>query len=352
MSRRAGPQFPETLQAMLENVRHLLHAGRLGSSSVVSAIEALAQLPPDIIGWADQRIALAAGLHEHTSLPRAAAIQYLLEMPDLAWLFQFHRDGRLREIAAGRLPSAPPSPFLLSALAWRLNDWAGPVRIAAHRRAAQVFPETAADVVAVAAPYLVTRWKHWGRWEAQSRALVDALCSRSDVGGMLAHRFATELAGPLPSELRHSLRLPSLDGHLISLFRTARSPGVRVVALDTLLRGRAAWATGSTKEWIDKRYFLYRRKSVHRSRSVASNADNSQMVMEALRDRSVLVRRVAAGFIVERENALPVMGDALRLMQHDRDAGIQQRAAFLLDVMARRRSGPASSPTGSDGSRH
>ena len=65
------------------------------------------------------------------TLARAATLNF-------AWLFLFHPSGYIREAALDSIVTPPTSAFFFAALAWRLNDWAGPVRKAAERCAVRV----------------------------------------------------------------------------------------------------------------------------------------------------------------------------------------------------------------------
>ncbi|QIG95892.1 MULTISPECIES: hypothetical protein [unclassified Bradyrhizobium] len=83
--------------------------------------------------------------------------QLMFRNADYAWLFLFHPDGYLREAALCAIATPPTSSFFLSALAWRLNDWAGPVRRAAIECFRRVSANTSAAIAAEAALYLLER---------------------------------------------------------------------------------------------------------------------------------------------------------------------------------------------------
>ena len=164
MTPMPSPLGPE-LQAALAEVRARRAALEAVDPDLDRIVDLLGELPPERIACADRAIAHEGGLHRLPSAtpfvqwlrqPRTDTEQ-LLQNPRLGLLFLFHRDGRVREAALVRLVEGLPSPFLFAAVAWRLNDWAEPVRAAAAACAARCFPRTPPEVVARCATALLVR---------------------------------------------------------------------------------------------------------------------------------------------------------------------------------------------------
>jgi len=65
---------------------------------------------PPKTGWINQLLGKSTSQQE-----------LLRQNPDYAWLFIFHPDGRLRELALDALDNPPTSPFFFAALAWRIE---------------------------------------------------------------------------------------------------------------------------------------------------------------------------------------------------------------------------------------
>lgn len=169
---------------------------------------ALARLPPGAVAWADRQIAHHAGNDwryepQQNSLlgmfdPNRATFEILDQRKELATLFLFHHNGYVRQRALETLRAPPRSAFVLAALALRMNDWVGAVRVVARYRAETLLPKTAPEVIAAAAPFLLDRWRKWGRWDARSIAILDAAFQRPDVARVMKQYFL----GTRPPDLR------------------------------------------------------------------------------------------------------------------------------------------------------
>jgi hypothetical protein len=287
---------------------------------------------------ADSEIASLARLHRYYAprpsplnllTPNCTDLDLLAQQPELAPIFLFHRDGYVRE-AALTLSCAPPSSaFFLAVVVWRLNDWVQAVRIAARHYAERTLPMTSPNVVADAAPFLLDRWRHWGRWDETNMAVVDSALQRSDVAPFLAERFLHGTTGPLGTMLQYALRGPSLDDELPRLAASAVQPSVRAVALRTLIKEQASWPAGLRKEWIDKVYGLSRRIRVFASRNIKRAMPLNPLIAMGLRDRSAMVRRVAADSLIEHRDTFPDVQSAISLLARDKSPALRQRADFL-----------------------
>lgn len=336
----AGPShaFPQPLETALIALGRELADGTVPEPLLAEVMDGLSALPAQTVTWADGRIAGLAGLYpRHDARPAfmrlfgrdRTALGLLRRDTRLAPLFLFHRDGFVREAALARMP-APEAPFFLAALAWRLNDWAEPVRRAARRCAERAFPVIAPGVAVDAAPFLLTRWLHWRRWDRDGAAMVDALLARPDVSaGLARQRFETETKGALGRELRYALRMAGLDPYLPSLARNARLPAVRAVALRALLSGHASWPAGFAREWVDKRYGIERRVMQFGRRPLGERPPPDGLIAEGLRDKSAMVRRVAADALIDRRAAYPALDEAIAALARDRSAALRERAAWL-----------------------
>ena len=347
LSANASHNFPVELESALLALGKELANGTVPVMLFDEVMERLSALPPQSIGWADGKIAGLARLYPRppptptlgARLLRLLQVQsgppgLLSENPMLAPLLLFHRDGFVREAALERM-TAPQSPFFLAALAWRLNDWAEPVRQAAHRCAERVFASSEADVVFGAAPFLLTRWLYWRRWDPESSMLIDALLARPDVSVMLAtQRFEREAEGSLGRELRLALRIDALDTHLPSLAKKARQPAVRAVALRTLLSGHASWPTGFATIWVDKRYGLTRRVMRFGNRPLKYRPSPEALIAQGLQDGSAMVRRVAADGLIEHRAIYPGLEAAIDALSQDRSAALRARARWLTEKLA------------------
>lgn len=262
--------------------------------------------------------------------PGPATPERLDRQRELAPVLVFHRDGFVREAALNLLSAPPSSPFFLAVLAWRLNDWAAPVRLAARRYAERILPAVPAEVVAAAAPFLLDRWRWWGRWASEEASIIDLALQRQDVAMYLAAWFSNGAKGPLATLLRHALRGPSMDGYLPELASNAVQPAVRAVALKCLIQGRASWPAGFGQQWIDRRYGLRRRITVFAHRDLNIVHAPEPWIRAGLSDRSALVRRVAADALIDRRATFLDLDAAVAALAKDSSRAVRSRADFLI----------------------
>ncbi|WP_150852002.1 hypothetical protein [Sinorhizobium arboris] len=351
--------FPLSVEAALIELRKDLSTGNFSEAHLADVVTGLSLLPPQAITWADAKIAYLAELYPRLSSrpsflaliglsrskPSRSAFDHLANTPSLARLFLFHRDGYVREAALHRFSGPPETAFFLAALVYRLNDWAEPVRRAARRCAKRVFPLIAPEVVVTAAPFLLTRWRIWGRWEQEEASLVDALFEREDVNTLLVERFAQETKGALATELRYLLRGNGFDRHLLLLARHARQPNVRAVALKALIDGYATWPIGFGRKWIDKQFNLSRRIPLYAQRALTEQHSNDALISEGLRDKSAIVRRIAADALIERRQTFAGLDDVIAELGRDRSPAIRERADFLARKRSEQITKPATTTT-------
>lgn len=255
--------------------------------------------------------------------------QLLRSNPNYAWLFLFHFDGFVREAALDAIHDPPPSPFFFAALAWRLNDWAEPVRRAARRCAERVLPPASVDVAANAALYLLDRRLVWGRWRDEP-AILDAVIERQEVIEALVQKFLTQATGPFPTYLRHLLRYSSIDVHLPRLASLAKEPLVRAIAYRCLISGRASWVVGFEWVWIDKVYFARRRIPAFETREIRNDRSAADVIREATRDRSAIVRRAAADELITARSQIPDAASLIAQLAKDSSPSVRWRADYML----------------------
>jgi hypothetical protein len=325
--------------ALAEIGQKLARSERIGDE-LVRAVDLMSELSPADIAHADSAIADAALLHHHRQVPSRVHLwlrfrtdepdmEQLLRTPGLENLFIFHRDGRLREAALLRLSGRLPNPFLFAAVAWRLNDWALPVRAAAVLCAHRCFPATLPAIVAASAKTLLVRQLTWGRWANERQPLAHAF-NRVDVAECLASSFIESRTGPMATTLRYALRSSAIDVHLDAIAREAVQPSVRAVALAMLIDGRAKWPSGYTWEWIDKSMGLRRRVMAFDQRALDIATPTSALIARGVTDRSATVRRVALDGVMRHLLGSGEGRDYAAQLVEDRSLSVRQRAAFIL----------------------
>lgn len=259
----------------------------------------------------------------------SSTLQLLGKNPDYAWLLLFHPSGYAREAALDSIDGPPTSAFFFAALAWRLNDWVGPVRKVAQRCAERVLQQTSADVAAKAALYLLDRRLVWGRWTDEANVL-DSVFGRRDVIAGLAAHLQEQSTGAVATCLRSASRYPDIDEHLPRIATAAVQPSVRAVAYQWLIAGKATWPVGYEWAWIDKVYGLRRRIPVLASRDIQATRPAAEWIREGIRDKSLFVRKVAADALVGARAQVPDADNLIAQLAKDRSPAIRSRADFML----------------------
>lgn len=329
--------LPANLTQALQSVALHLEEGRFVGPALQSAIEELNKLPAAIVGRVDGAIAETARLWHRRSTPnilgflsgRMTEKEQLLRAVDLEYLFIFHRDGRMREAALQKISAGLPSPFLFAAVAWRLNDWAEPVRRAAVTCADRSFPKTAPSVIASASVGLLARRHTWARWNTE-RAVLDAAFARDDVLSCLADILATSQTGPLATTLRYALRTDGMDIHLERLSRTGVQSAVRSLALEVLIDRRTSWPAGVEWKWIDKPMGLRRPFTIFEERSLTVAPDRDDLLSLAVADKSALVRKVGLTGLIRHRLGTSLAREHAAKLVADKSPTIRERAHFIL----------------------
>jgi hypothetical protein len=250
-------------------------------------------------------------------------------VPGLELLSLFHQDGFVRQAALEQIEGPLTAPFWFAAVAYRLNDWAEPVRTAAYRCAERCFPQTHANVIAEVAPRLLERTRDWKRWTNEG-SLLDAAFGRADVADALSKQFATAATGPLGRVLTQALRWETMDKYLVGLSRDAVQPAVRAVALRTLIRGRATWSVGYRLAWVDKTLGKTRREPALKERELSRPVSLRMLIENGARDRSVIVRKIAADGLIEFHRQILDADRLIEMLSTDRNGAIRERIIYLV----------------------
>jgi len=247
------------------------------------------------------------------------------------WLNLCHPDGYIREQALHALPARIPSTLYAILVLLRLNDWAAPVRDAARRRLTAFAAATAPQHLAAALGYILRYWTSWGRMSPASKQDALAVLLSDAVAAQLATALARSPAGPMTTLLSQLGQIAAIDPHLPYLAAQAIQPALRAKAYQSLLSGKATWASGKEQEWIERRHNLYRWRTHLDSRPLTIPVEHTPTLQQAAADRSPIVRRVAADAIIA---ALPHLGPseqhlATRLAV-DPNPSVAERGAYIL----------------------
>jgi len=297
--------------------------------------QAFSQLAPEIITRAEPEIRAIAGIWplwwyscDHTKMADkkgfARKIQELDANPELAMLYLFHGDGRLRQEALSRLSSEMMSPFLFAAISTRLNDWAPPVRLEAEACMTRICTPDTFTKITPAIPYLCLQIKTWLRWE-ETRAAYDQIEASPEVAAFMARHLRVERRGKLARQLLSLLRNPAMDIHLPLLASQAATPAIRTIAYVTLLKGQAVWPIGKKRKWVDKVYGISVKEPVCEQRSISITVNLLELALEGAQDRSVFVRREVAYWLLTSNMDAP---EVAQILSQDKYPSIRRIISF------------------------
>lgn len=332
------PVLPDRVIAPLRSIGSKLEAGEQLGVGVTESARMLNRVDPRDLAQTEREIVEAAALHRWRREPslmeklfasRVSDADQLRSVENLEFPFLFHREGRMREAALHKIAEPLPSAFIFATVAWRLNDWAEPVRRAAMECAARTFPSTPPPIIADAASVLLTRKATWGRW-GREREVLDAAFERRDVASCLADLIGTSATGTMASLLCQTLRNGSMDVHLQRLSVDAVQPAVRAAAIQSLIRGRAEWSVGWRWRWIDKSMGVRRREPVFETRPLMVLTDAGSMIRLGLADRSAMVRNAAMSGLIQEQTAMIDARELATTMLKDRSPVVRERAGFVI----------------------
>ena len=322
-------------------------AARKSSSSVARQatriISAMGGQPPSSIAKADAAIASAADLWRlqgksswwNRIRPGQRDDRRLLaDEPDLAFLFIFHRDGLLRQAALDRISGPIPNAFLVAAICWRLNDWVLEVRESALACAQRCWPKTDPNFLAQFFFGTVLNMNSWGRWSSDEQEVLHLAVSNQEVRDQFATRLSTGVKGPLPSVLSYMLRYDWIDPYLATLASQANVPGVRAIALRSLICGSATYSDGTIWRWFNKPMGVRKREPKIVERPLGVEHDPLTLIRAGIVDSSAVVRRVALSGIIEHKlyDALDIA--VIEHCSEDHSASVRSRADFILRKIA------------------
>ena len=339
--------FTHRKQSVLPKyAQHAIYAlGRVEGSGVgaVDEIEAfrtaLEMLDPKLIAPAGIQIRDIGGINyswDHAGEDPSDFSEAGLRAPtDYGWFLQFHGDGFKREAALKRLDGPPRSPFEFVSIVYRMNDWVAQVRAAALEYGAQYFPRMDHDVAGRAAFFLLLRMQMFARWDDRAFKCVEDTFYRRDVLAFIKQQLRDKADGPVTAVLRRVMQRPDLDECLPELAAQAKSAAVRSCATDFLLNGRAQWANGYKRVWVDKVHGVSRLMPDLQQRPLSISVDVAGCMDRASRDRSAKVRKIAASALIARLGNRADWHDAIaERLKSDPNQGVASRMEFYFRKLA------------------
>jgi hypothetical protein len=248
-----------------------------------------------------------------------------------SWLDLCSHDGRKREAALRVTSGGAPSAFLLALALRRLNDWVPQVRCAAREILPVLASNSAPQDVASALWSLLAHWNTWGRMEPADRDALAAIASVEPVSLALRSNIMDATVGPAALVLSQCARSVIFDSWIQDFAQGAVQPTVRARAFRWLFVGQTSWVVGHRWMWTDLAYCKGKIEPIFESRGIPVSQSFKMTFDAAMADRSPMVRRVAAEFLIRE---LPSLGaHALPLAQRlasDTSPSVAERGQFAL----------------------
>lgn len=249
----------------------------------------------------------------------------------LTWLDLISWDGYRREKTLRTLSGAAPNTFFFSLAIRRLNDWVPQVRAAAREKLPEIAKSTNPKYVVEALCITLANWNSWGRIEEADKNVLLQIISEEEIAELFRYKLISSTSGPMPSLFSQLGRTPILDGKLEEIADLAIQPSVRAKAYRSLFEGRIAWIEGRKWEWTDIRYCEGRLKAVVSERKLNVQTPLFDLLRSSAEDRSSIVRRVSAEFLIRE---LDVLGDDGRKFAEnfasDKSKPVSERGRFAM----------------------
>ncbi|MEM7644411.1 MAG: hypothetical protein AAF366_18075 [Pseudomonadota bacterium] len=240
------------------------------------------------------------------------------------WLCLLGPDGYVREAALRALDVPPPTSFLAATLLRRLNDWAGPVREVAASRLPNLVDATAPEVLGPAMAALLPQALTFDRGWLRGASALEAMLRRPGVAAAVTTYLRDAPAGPKPTALPILLRLGLGEAALRDLAHRAVSPGLRAMAVEALVSGRARWQEGWFRYWIDKPMGVAGRRPALAYRDLAGPPATEAEALTFARDPSARVRRAVLDGALETRP--PWLGRLADILADDPWPSVRDRA--------------------------
>lgn len=254
----------------------------------------------------------------------------------LTWLDLISWDGYRRERVLRTLSGGAPNTFFFSCAIRRLNDWVPQVRKAAREKLPEIAAATNPDYVVAAVCVALANWSSWGRIEQQDKQVLLQIIATDEVAACLRHKIISSSSGPMASLFSQLGRTAILDSYIAEIAQHAAQPSVRAKAYRSLFEGRITWIEARKWQWTDVRYCVGRLNAMLSEREIAVQLPFLVLLENSAGDRSSVVRRVAAEFLIRE---LETLGDDAKgfaqAFAADKSNAVSERGRFALKQLAR-----------------
>lgn len=324
---------PQNLkESIISAVRAFANSINLGDKDAVdisSLTEVVSQLPLSNLEYWERLIRWEFSSALKYSAPPKWKF-WLHPSQVITWLDLIDCDGYKRELGLKTVEGAPNSFFFALALR-RLNDWVPQVRNAARENLPRIVKCSETVYIVDALYATLSHWDSWRRMgELEKQALLEIL-SYEEVAKAIKLKLIASSSGPSASLFSQLGRTPVFDKYIYEIAEKAVQPSLRAKAYRSQFEGRIVWTEGWKREWIDIRYCKSKLNPIISGRKLTIVPAFADVMERASIDRSSVVRRVAAEYLI-RQNDISDQ-DKLRLAQQfasDKSLVVSERGRFML----------------------
>lgn len=249
----------------------------------------------------------------------------------LSWLDLISWDGYKRENTLRTITGAAPNGFFFALALRRLNDWVPQVRDAAIEKLPLLAEASEPVLIVDALCATLSHWNSWGRIGELEKQVLLEIISRKEIGKTLKSKLISSTSGPMTTLFAQVGRTTVLDEYVNEIAENAIQPSVRARAFRSQLEGRIVWIEGRKWEWTDLQYCKGRLKPIISERKLTITSPYLEVLRKSSVDRSSVVRRVAAEFLIRDFDVLGE--DSMRLAKlfaSDKSAAVSERGRFAL----------------------
>lgn len=249
----------------------------------------------------------------------------------LTWLDLISWDGYKREKTLRTLTGAAPNAFFFALAFRRLNDWVPQVRDAAREKLPLIVSASNPSHVIEVLCATLSHWNSWGRIGQLEKNVLLEIISSEAMGSALRSKIISSTSGPMTFLFSQVGRTSVLDQYLGEIADNAVQPSVRAKAYRSQMESRLVWFEGRKWEWTDIQYCKGRLMPIVGERKINVGIPFLELLNKSSSDRSPIVRRVAAEFLIRE---LDTIGEeSLRLAKHfasDASPSVAERGRFAI----------------------
>ncbi|BCE03659.1 hypothetical protein [Marinicellulosiphila megalodicopiae] len=247
------------------------------------------------------------------------------------WIEIVSYNGHVREAAIKKLDSPAPSGFFFILLLRRLNDWVENVRIVAREKIIEIGFKTDPELIVKALMLAFRDVNSWQRMKPVDTDVLYQLLSIDLIKIEMRNQIIASESGPQSKILLNILKRSGFDKYLIEISQNSIQPSLRSMVYRILLQKNVLWVNRKEKKWLSLSLRTFKFETFYDQRVVELEYSFENILNSASNDRSSIVRRVAAEFLIKEIDKLD--GVAIEMAEKfakDKSKPVYERGQFAL----------------------